>query len=223
MLQIAGILKKLKVGEKVVYRGHADSEWELKPSIGRHYTNDWKGVLGIEKKSLADFKKKSVPHLKHIPKSDIEWLCLMQHYGLSTRLLDFTTNPLIALFFTTDPAIKKDGELITAEYSKRNEAVANNKLFNNDNNFSYHPPHITERIIGQNGIFVYSRVPNSPLNEKQISRIPIPKEVKADIRKELVQLGISNASLFPSIDGICNDLNDNLIDKLCAKDIAKST
>lgn len=218
MLNISSILKQIETGDKTVYRGHADSDWELMPSIGRHYTSDWKDVLKIERESLSELKKKSVPYLIHRPENDIEWLSLMQHHGLSTRLLDFTTNPLIALFFATDPAIKNNGKLITVTYTNTYKKSPNTDVFKHSNSFSYHPPHITERIIGQSGCFVYSHTPNRSLNEKQVTSLEILKSNKMAIREELMQLGISHASLFPGIDGVCNDLNENLISNLTLVD-----
>lgn len=211
MRHVPQLLKDIKRGPKIIYRGHADSSWKLKPSIGRHYDGPWPDVISWENKSLEDFKKRSIPHLKLIPKSDIEWLCLMQHHGCATRLLDFTTNPLIAIFFASDPSVEQDGQVIIAEYRKSQKSVGNDKLFEKTNNFAYHPPHITERIIGQSGCFVYSKNPNKPLNGKQIDQILIKRHQKIPIREELKHIGISFSSLFPGIDGVCQDINDRLI------------
>lgn len=209
--KLPSLLKQTRVGENVIYRGHADHSWELKPSIGRHFEGQWSAVLEKEIKALEEFKKRSIPYLKHPPKSDIEWLCLMQHHGCATRLLDFTTNPLIALFFASDPAHRKDGSFIIAEYNRAYENVSNEKLFERKHSFAYHPPHITERIIGQSGCFVYSNRPNNPLNEKQIEIIKINKRDKFRIRSELSSLGVTYSSLFPGMDGVCKDLNDALV------------
>ncbi|MCG7893230.1 MAG: FRG domain-containing protein [Candidatus Thiodiazotropha taylori] len=219
MQHVAKLLAKINYGDNIIYRGHAKSEWELKPSIGRHYTRNWKNVLAHEKKSLDEFKKRSIPHLKYKPTTDIEWLCLMQHHGCSTRLLDFTTNPLIALFFASEPIQRIDGAVIIAKYGRTYENVSDENLFERSHNFAYHPPHITERIIGQSGCFVYSAAPNKQLKGKQIETIQIPWQDKYLIRRELKHIGIHFATLFPGMDGVCKDLNESLVNELLIEEM----
>jgi len=220
MEYIPKYLKEISGEEKIIYRGHADCDWELIPSIGRPITGKWtKDVLKLEMKTLDDFKKRAIPYLKVTPKADIEWLCLMQHHGCATRLLDFAKNPLIALFFASDPIKTIDGEVIVAKYGRTYENVIDENLFERTNSFAYYPPHITERIVGQSGCFVYSNKPNVSLTDKQITRITISKKDKRQIRNELKEVGISYSSLFPGIDGVCQDLNDSLISELEFEDI----
>jgi len=213
------ILRQIQTSSKTIYRGHANADWELKPSIGRYFTGDWETVSEREQRALEDFKRLSVPYIKHRPESDVEWLCLMQHYGCATRLLDFTSNPLIAIFFASELSQETDGALFIAQYKRSYATVLDSKLFSQPANFAYHPSHITERIIGQSGCFVYSCNPNRPLNRTQIKVIPIPKRHKPQLRGELASLGISHSSLFPGLDGICRDLNDTLVNDLEIEEI----
>lgn len=219
MEYVPRLLEQIYPNENVIFRGHSNKRWGLIPSIGRYYSGPWGNVLELEKRSLFEFKKRAIPYLKYQPKSDIEWLCLMQHHGLATRLLDFTINPLIALFFATDPTIREDGELIIATYGRTYESIDNDTLFDRKHNFAFHPPHLTERIIGQQGCFVYNRIPNKELDGKQIEKIAISISQKHSIRSELQRLGITNSLLFPGIDGVCNDLNEKLVIDLLVKEI----
>jgi hypothetical protein len=208
------ILQDIETPKNTIFRGHADATWKIISSIGRNYSGDWAKVIKWELEALENFKKRTVPYLKYTPQSDIEWLSLMQHHGCPTRLIDFTTNPLIALFFASDPNVKSDGSFIIAQYKNVIDVNDCNNIFKIDKNSVFHPPHITERIIGQSGCFVLCKTPNKELNANQLKKILIPKGSKTQIRSELRDLDIKASTLFPGIDGICEDLGGTLVDEL---------
>lgn len=95
--EIKGI--KNKSGYTLFYRGHSDKNYELKPSIYRN-ENFIKNEDKIYRETIA-----KVPY-DFNGKSSIESLALMQHYGVPTRILDLTTNALVALYFACEESKK---------------------------------------------------------------------------------------------------------------------
>jgi FRG domain len=84
------------------FRGQPRSSWGLVPSLSRTPEN-----LKKENELLKRFIQLAVPHLtENIPRGDWEWIFLMQHHRVPTRLLDWTESPLTALWF----AVSGDSE-----------------------------------------------------------------------------------------------------------------
>lgn len=107
-----------------VYRGHANADWGLESSLERTLADGWceERAAKHEQYALRQFMSKY--HLydreNSRPKSKLAWLATMQHYGVPTRLLDFTESPYVALYFALEsfrPQAGRDFAVFAVDYS----------------------------------------------------------------------------------------------------------
>ena len=190
------------------FRGQSSSEYKLIPSIGRRFKEGQEDVLKqYEKEVFEDFKRKYSMFTDARPKNDKEFLFLAQHYGLPTRLLDWTYNPLIALYFACCSNFDKDGIVYQSyQFSRR--------VFNEDKDDIFSFPAITllvpnmtdVRYKNQNGIFVLYP---EPWKEKFVyAKYIIPVQYKQNILSKLEKIGITRSFIMPSLDSLCKDIVD---------------
>ncbi len=107
-----------------VYRGQANADWDLESSLERVISEKWDKEVAkrAEDFSLIQFQSKfhlydneNVP-----PNTKLAWLAIMQHYGVPTRLVDFTESPYVALYFALEsynPKFEQDFSIFAFDYS----------------------------------------------------------------------------------------------------------
>jgi len=108
-----------------IFRGHANSTWELESTLERLIGGVWDNAMvdKFEVFSLQKFQSKYhlYDHENIEPESKLAWLSLMQHYGVPTRLLDFTESPFVAIYFAIefyDPKSKNDLAIFSLNYTE---------------------------------------------------------------------------------------------------------
>jgi hypothetical protein len=97
---------------ELYFRGHSDYDYKLVPTLYRN-----RRLILNENKLFKEFILRTPSDFLN-DKSTLEKLVKMQHYGLPTRLLDLTTNPLVALYFACASKEKKNGKVIVFKIPK---------------------------------------------------------------------------------------------------------
>jgi hypothetical protein len=190
-----------------VFRGHSKASYELIPSVGRAKHTS-KSREKYEKSLFDIFCREAQAYINSAPVSEWEWLSIAQHHGLPTRMLDWTYNPLVALYFAVEKNEDSDGKVFALRATtKAPESVRTSSPFVIDKPHKLFPNIITPRIRAQEGVFVVCKSLETPLDRDlrsdwAIEQYLIPASAKEFVRYELFRFGVHASSLFPDLDGL---------------------
>ncbi len=190
-----------------VFRGHSDSRYTLVPSVGRGARTSTSRQK-YERSLVEIFKREAHGLLPALPKTDWELLSLARHHGLPTRLLDWTHNLLVALYFAVEHNPEVDGQFLALNaVTDSSETDLLGSPFDIAKPIKYYPNSVTPRIRAQEGLFIVCAELEVPLDQVlpkgwQIETLRIPASRKEYLRYELFRVGVHASSLFPDLDGL---------------------
>jgi hypothetical protein len=213
------------------FRGQRDASLPLYSALSRYlmaYGVHPRAWPAQEERILRIFKRKATHFLENVPDrtDDFEWLALMQDHGAPTRLLDFSWSPYVAAFFALHNATS-DGVIWAcnpAEIKKKKKVRLDNPgsfrqhFLTGSHSFVWlgEPHAMNRRLIAQSGTFL---VPGNLHNsiEEILKDYPNPSDtlikfivpvdkVREKGMRELYRMNITQATLFPDLDGLARSL-----------------
>jgi hypothetical protein len=202
----------------LLFRGQSN-DLPLLPKIAR--TNQHLNLIDKESKMLSELRVRGGVHRDLSQFDSWSLLTLAQHYGLATRLLDWTRNPLVAIWFACKELSDKDSPHVYILLPHWDIDFLDRKtLLNPQDHFGVsilRPQMEDARVIAQDGWFTVhsiSRKYNTflPLGALEhhaegMVKIKINSCSKVAILKDLDRLGISYQTIFPDLEGLCKYIN----------------
>jgi hypothetical protein len=219
-------------GDKMPWwRGQSRASWDLHPSLYHKGLVSNETDMAIRFRNQARVRRSDVPDLGDGP----SWVYLMQHYGLPTRLLDWTFSPLTALYFAVldDRADDEDavvwGLLPTA---LNNFQVGIDGILGTGNDYikplfhnvwaalankldapqilAVSTQHVDIRQMIQASEFTIhgseSSISELPNSEKFLISITLPKASKIAFRQVLNILNLTESYLFPDLEHLAKQI-----------------
>lgn len=207
----------------LLFRGQKEVSWDLLPGLGR--PNFYRPEIEkFESNILSEFKRRAIPFLPKTfdSKSNWEWLALAQHHKLPTRLLDWTENPLVALFFAFEH-IKENKQDRAVwffradenEFADSNDSTVN--PFTLDSTKVFVPNQITQRITAQSGWFTVHKylkekskflaLNKNSTHRGRITKIVISNKYRDNFLLRLNRFGVNSFSIYPDLEGLSTFLS----------------
>ena len=192
-----------------LFRGVADAQAHtLIPSIGRISKYQGLSLLKItseERHLLKRFRLEGASFVSG--KHDLwEWMALARHHGLPVRVLDWTRNPLIALYFATWDNKGTNAAVYAEQFKKHIDIEKEHDPFKIKKVGKFQPPHSTARMASQATMLSIHPNPTEVYQSSSLLRFEISYDLVKIAKSSLRRCGIHPGTVFPGLDGIAKAL-----------------
>lgn len=207
------------LGREFVYRGQRMADWGLVTSFDRRADGSLKKRNDNFTSCIEQFKADAA----HILPRDLSFgdlISLAQHYGLPTRVLDWSYSPYIGLFFAvTEAAATRQTAPAALWIMNRNKTSA--EIDENEFTFVEYSDRQDDRILSQKGVFSMLKIDQEDLGAfiqtKRVSgllkKVTITPNCFEPLSRHLRAMDITFARLFPGLEGQAREIafRNNLI------------
>jgi hypothetical protein len=217
-----------------LFRGQAN-DWPLLPKLFR-LGRSHEDLKRLGERLLAEFRVRCLYLLPSTPWTDYDMMSLAQHYGLATPLLDWSSNPLMALYFAVETPTPKCPMVWI--FDAPEAYVQLGRSLNNDNSLYLGNPTLvirpvphSHRVAAQAGWHTLHDLGMSddsrrtrviqkpglrvqPMNESKdaqyLTAISVEPQRATEIKKELRDMGIHAATVYGDLASVCREIQNDL-------------
>ena len=195
-----------------VFRGVTDiAEHRLLPSIGRLKRFEGASLAEVTKQEKHWLKRFRLEGARHVTASlsEWEWMVLARHHGLPVRLLDWTRNPLVALYFAVWDGQGKKAAVYAEKFTRSIDTDQETDPLAVARVGKFQPASTSARMSAQASVLTLHPDPRKPYHSKTLRCLEISKTLAPVIKVQLRRLGMHPATVFPDLDGLAKSIRYN--------------
>ena len=195
--------------DRHIFRGVSDGKLHhLLTPIGR--SPRWSGLstkklTAAERAMLKRFKQEGAPFVSQ-PMTDWDWMVLARHHGLPGRLLDWSKNPLVALFFAVQGGNNTEGAVYADSFSRTIQTTKAADPFKVTEVSKLLSVHSHARISAQASVLTVHPDPREAYSSRTMVCLRISGKLKVNLKQALRRLGIHPATIYQDLEGVAQGI-----------------
>ncbi|WP_309666472.1 FRG domain-containing protein [Tabrizicola sp.] len=227
------LIEEQPAGPRHLFRGQSDASWKLVPGLYRLPSPNISAKSLDESYSLYEaqlidfFFREAFPYLPRVERGYSNDRIIAQHFGVPTRLLDWSSDPFVALFFALESWERDEDAAIYMLLPDARYLPEHVSGLGLHKAIAFTPLALDRRVPAQKSVFTFHPYgPDSarfvPLDDREdfgnklagtngissngFLKIVVPQARKRVLFQDLLQKGVDRRNLFPGLDGVGSDI-----------------